>query len=113
MEDYIVPRNINVKEGVFANLNAKQVLYIIIGGAAGVGLWHVTAGIDTAVRIASSIFSVGGAVMFSIYKVEGQTLDRYVGNMIKYPLRQKTFGGDVNATAQKKEPTVRIRYALQ
>jgi len=113
VQDYIIPRNINVKEGLIANLNAKQVLFLIIGGATSVGIWKLGSTWDVAVRVSASIFAVGGALFFTIYKVEGQTLDQYTWNMMKYPFRTKNYDGGVEEYVHQQTPKVCIRYALQ
>jgi hypothetical protein len=94
VERYLIPRNIKVKEVVAYGLNGKQVLYLIAGIGGSILLW--SAGIPTfgiAEKLAGSAICIGGGLSLSLAKVQGQELDRYLANTVRYPLRSKEFEG--------------------
>jgi hypothetical protein len=108
MDEYVViPRNIKVKEVVAYGLSGKQMIYLIVGIGGSMAIWMC--GIPIDVKMAGSVITISASLVMSIAKVHGQELDKYLLNSIKYPLRQKEFGGESNAKA----PACNIRYVLQ
>jgi hypothetical protein len=109
MDEYVViPRNIRVKEIMAYGLSGKQVLYLGIGVGASIVIWSIT-GVPLDVKMALSVLSISTSLFLSLAKIHGQDLDRYVVNSIKYPLRQKQFGGD---SIEEKRMVIRIRYNI-
>lgn len=112
MEQYIIPRNIMVKETIAYGLNGKQMLYIAVGLGGSAILW--TAGIPyfgVIEKIVGSIFCMAGGLVLSVAKAHGQDLDSYLLNSIKYPLRTKEFEGG-SVSDKTKSPVLYIRYVL-
>jgi hypothetical protein len=107
-EDFVViPRNIKVKEMVAYGLNGKQIIYLGISLCGTMALWSL--GIPIDLKMAGSVICISAALFLSLAKAHGQELDRYIFNCIKYPFRQKEFGGESNA----KEVTINVRYVLE
>lgn len=107
---YVIPRDIKVKEVMAYGLNGKQMLYLLCGIGGAVGIATLAHGLPIQYPIASSIICFGSSLIVSTSKVHGQDVDKYIANSVKYPIRQKQFGG--NANAIQKEPTVNLRYIL-
>jgi hypothetical protein len=107
-ENYIIPRNIRVREEIGFGLNAKQVLYVVLGVGGVVSTLATPLPLD--LKIIGSILSIGSSLLFAIGRLYGQEADRYIYNSIKYPLRTKVYeekeGGLV--VAQKTVNQVRI-----
>lgn len=112
MEQYVIPRNIMVKETIAYGLNGKQMLYIAVGLGGSAILW--TAGIPFfgfIEKVVGSLFCMAGGLALSVAKAYGQELDSYVFNSIKYPLRTKEFEGG-KTDDKTKAPVCHIRYSL-
>jgi hypothetical protein len=106
MEECVtIPRNIKVKEAFIYNLNGKQILYLAVGIGGSLALWSL--GIPIDFKMIGSIVCVSASLFLSLAKAHGQELDTYLLNSIKYPVRNKEWGGD-NA----KRFTYSIRYNL-
>lgn len=91
---FTIPRDIKVKEIVAYGLNGKQMLYLGVGMVGVVTTLTVGAFLPLDLKIVGCIFSVVGSLCLTLIKIHGQELDRYLWNSIKYPLRQREFGGD-------------------
>lgn len=113
-EQYIVYRNIKVKEGVALGLNSKQVLYVMIGIGGTLVLWSLGTPLPMDAKLIGSVISMSTGLFVALGKVYGQDVDRYILNSIRYPVRQKKFGGVSNENTDKKTgPVIKIRYNLQ
>jgi hypothetical protein len=115
--DYVIPRNINVKETVAYGLSGKQIAYLVIGLGGAVAIWSITGIplIGVTEKAVASLAVIVGSIGFSVAKVHGQNLDRYVVNSIKYPMRNKEFEGGVGVggeTNTKRPLVCSIRYNL-
>lgn len=106
VEQYTIPRNIKVREGLIHGLNGKQVIYIGVG--LGLSLAVCATGLPIDVKIAASAISVSGGLLLSMKKIHGQEIDKYIVNSVKYPLRRKEFGGEDN----EKTVVCHLRYVL-
>jgi hypothetical protein len=107
-EEYVtIPRNIKVKEIISYGLSGKQLVYLAFGIGKGVLIWMTALPVD--VKIAGSVIAITISLALSLAKAHGQDLDKYILNSIKYPMRQKEFGGESNA----KKVSCNIRYNLQ
>lgn len=113
MENYVIPRNIKVKETIGFGLNGKQIIYLAVGiaGAGGV----IATGLPILLKIGGIAYCIMGSLALSLAKAHGQELDRYVFESIRYPLRAKEFEGGLQYASNeesKKPPVVRLRYNL-
>jgi hypothetical protein len=107
-EEYVViPRNIKVREMVAYGLNGKQMIYLGLSVCGTMFLWSL--GIPLDMKLAGSVLCISAALFLSLAKAHGQELDKFIMNSIKYPFRQKEFGGESNAKA----PIVNVRYVLE
>lgn len=107
-EEYVtIPRNIRIREIVAYGLNGKQLMYLGVSLCGTMLLWSL--GIPLDLKMIGSVACISAALFLSLAKVHGQDLDRYILNCIKYPFRQKEFGGDLS----DKKTTVNLRYVLE
>lgn len=116
MEQYVIPRNIKIRETVAYGLSGKQILYLTVGLGSSIAIWSITGIplVGVPEKIAGSILTVAGSLSLSLAKRHGQELDKYLWNSIKYPIRAKEFEGGISYgdSSAKKPFVVTIRYNI-
>lgn len=110
MESYIIPRNIKVKEVFVQGLTGKQMLFLVLGAGGALLIWSAGAPLPIDVKLAGTVMSLAGSLSLSLAKVNGQELDRYAINCVKYPMREKTFGGE---EVEKGKIILNLKYTLE
>lgn len=83
MTTHEAPTHLHVEDQILAGLTVRQLLYLVVGGAAAYGLWH-NAGLPLAPRAGCAALAAAAGLALALLRPAGQPLATWLALLAVY-----------------------------
>lgn len=83
MTTHEAPTHLHVEDKILAGLTVRQLLYLVVGGAAAYGLWH-NAGLPLAPRAGCAALAAAAGLALALIRPAGQPLATWLALLTVY-----------------------------
>ncbi len=83
MTTHEAPTHLHVEDQILAGLTVRQLLYLVVGGAAAYGLWH-NAGLSLAPRAGCAALAAAAGLALALIRPAGQPLATWLAMLAVY-----------------------------